>query len=350
MQSHEMFMQRCLELAANGAGQVSPNPLVGCVITFNGKIAAEGYHAKFGAAHAEVEAIRNLPAHIPINECTLYVNLEPCAHHGKTPPCADLIIEKGFKKVVAGMKDPNPLVAGKGFDKLRAAGIEVIENCLEEKCLFLNRRFITFQTQKRPYIILKWAQTSDGFIAPLFEKGNEAQYEKDRHITGLIIQKLVHKWRTFEDAILVGSRTALLDNPKLNSRAWFGHSPKRIIIDRDLQLPRHLSVFDASVETYFFNVIKNDKIDKTHWVKLNDTEYFLEEMIAYLYSINIQSLIIEGGSILLHKIIEKGLWDEAIIFTSPKQLTNGIISPKVSGRKIQKEEIDGVQMLVYAKN
>lgn len=339
-------MQRCLELAQNGVGSVSPNPLVGCVIVYDNKIIGEGWHKQLGEAHAEVNAIDSVKDKSLLAESTLYVNLEPCNHFGKTPPCANLIIEHKIKKVVVGMVDPFEKVAGQGIKKLKDAGIDVEVGILVEDCKFLNRRFIKFVTQQKPYVILKWAQTWNGFIAPDANKISAEEFEIQRHITDRIVQKLVHKWRTQEDAIMVGTNTALLDNPALNAREWKGRNPTRIVLDRNLRLPFILKLFDKSEPTIVFTELKKESEHNLTFIQLNFEKNWLNEMLNELYKLNIQSVVIEGGSQLLNAVIDNKIWDEAIIFTSPKTINDGIKGPLIYGNKIQQENIDGVVMNV----
>ena len=254
-------MRRALELAENGRGQVSPNPLVGCVIEHHGKIIGEGWHQKYGEAHAEVNAVNSVKDKSLLKEACVYVSLEPCAHFGKTPPCADLLVENQVKKVVICNTDPNPLVAGKGIVKLREAGIEVETGILEKEGLELNKRFFHYLEKKRPYIILKWAETADGFIA---RKNFDSKW-----ISNTLSRKLVHKWRTEEDAILVGTNTALYDNPQLNARDWTGNNPVRIVIDRHLKLPADLHLFDEQIPTICYNLIKNRNSGNVTFVKVH---------------------------------------------------------------------------------
>jgi diaminohydroxyphosphoribosylaminopyrimidine deaminase/5-amino-6-(5-phosphoribosylamino)uracil reductase len=254
MHQHHKYLQRCIELARLGIGYVSPNPMVGAVIVHNDIIIGEGYHQKYGQAHAEVNAVndalnRHNNAEELLRESTIYVSLEPCAHYGKTPPCSDLIIKHHIPTVVIGCRDQFAQVNGRGIEKLQEAGIDVITGIMEQECFELNKRFFTRIQKQRPYIILKWAQTQDGFFAP----DDGTQY----WITGPESRKLVHKWRSEEDAILVGKNTALIDNPQLNVREWEGRSPKRVLIDRRLELSKDLHVFDQLVETLVFNEIKN---------------------------------------------------------------------------------------------
>lgn len=329
MPDHEIYMQRCLELAALGAGSVSPNPMVGAVIVHNNQIIGEGYHQKFGEAHAEVNAVKQVlerfaNAETLLKESTVYVSLEPCAHFGKTPPCADLLINHGVPEVVIGCRDSFSQVNGKGIEKLLAAGVKVTTGVLEKECLFLNRRFFTRVQQQRPYIILKWAQTQDGFFAP--------EDNSQLWITNEQSRTLVHRWRAEEDAILVGKNTARIDNPQLNTRLWLGKSPKRVVIDRRLELDPALHLFDQSVETMVFNEIKTDLVGNIKYIALEDFDRYVPQYILFqLYLQDIQSVIIEGGAFTLNTFIEAGLWDEARIFTGPVVLKNGIKAPVITG-------------------
>jgi diaminohydroxyphosphoribosylaminopyrimidine deaminase/5-amino-6-(5-phosphoribosylamino)uracil reductase len=329
MPNHELYMQRCLDLAALGMGKVSPNPMVGAVIVHEGKIIGEGHHQQYGQAHAEVNAVNQVLANFDnanelFKQAAIYVSLEPCAHYGKTPPCADLIIKHRIPKVVVGCRDPFDQVDGKGIEKLKDAGIELVVGVLEEECKWLNRRFFTRVQQHRPYIILKWAQTSDGFFAP---------NDNTQHwITGPESRKLVHQWRGQEDAILVGKNTVLADNPQLNVRYGEGKNPKRIVIDRRLELKNNLKVFDQSVETLIFNEVKTAIDGKNKYIALEDFDRYVPQYILYqLYLQDIQSVIIEGGAYTLNSFIEAGLWDEARIFTGDTTLAKGIKAPKING-------------------
>lgn len=329
MAQHQIYMQRCLELAALGAGWVSPNPMVGAVIVYAGKIVGEGYHQKYGEAHAEVNAVNQV---VNANDnyaemfrdATIYVSLEPCAHYGKTPPCADLIIKHQIPRVVVGCRDPFPQVDGKGIEKLLAAGIDVVTGVLEEECRWLNRRFFTRVQQQRPYIILKWAQTANSFFAP----ATGIQH----WITGPEAKKMVHQWRAEEDAILIGKNTALIDNPQLNVRLAEGRSPKRVVIDRRLELEGNLHLFDGSIETLIFNEIKTDIDGNLKYIALENFDHYLPQYIMYqLYMQDIQSVIIEGGAQTLNSFIKDGLWDEARIFTGQGTFINGVPAPIISG-------------------
>jgi diaminohydroxyphosphoribosylaminopyrimidine deaminase/5-amino-6-(5-phosphoribosylamino)uracil reductase len=334
-------MQRCLQLAEKGLGYVAPNPMVGCVIVHNGKIIGEGFHEKYGEAHAEVNAIRSVKDETLLPEATLYVNLEPCSHFGKTPPCANLIIEKKIKRVVIGSYDPNPLVAGKGIALLQEQGVEVINEVLKEQADFLNRRFFTYHTQHRPYIILKWAQSADGFFAPeppaAFWLTNEES------------KKLVHKWRTEEQAIMVGTNTALTDNPQLTARLWQGKQPLRIVIDRQLCLPTTLYLLDGSTPTLIINEKKNTINGNTEHVMIDFITNPEQHLLNELFKRHITSVIIEGGATLLNSFIRKDLWDEARLFTSPKLLHKGIPSPALNGHTVSQTKI-GEDRLVILKH
>lgn len=332
MNDHEKYMRRCLELAALGAGFVSPNPMVGAVIVHQNRIIGEGYHQKYGQAHAEVNAIKTVLERFPnaeelLKEATIYVSLEPCAHHGKTPPCADLIIKHQILKVVVGCRDPFVQVDGKGIEKLRNAGIKVIENVLEADCLDLNKRFFTRVLKQRPYVILKWAETADGFFAP--EDGSQ------QWISDPLSKRLVHQWRSEEDAVLIGKNTALADNPQLNNRYQpNAKQPKRVVLDRRLELKSDLNLFDQSVETLIFNEVKTALEGNNKYISLEDFDLYLPQYILFqLYLQDIQSVIIEGGAKTLQLFIDAGLWDEARIFSSQARWGKGIKSPQIMGDK-----------------
>ncbi len=347
MAQHELYMQRCLDLAQLGMGHVSPNPMVGSVIVHNGKVIGEGYHRKYGEAHAEVNAVNQVLGKFDngeelLKQSTIYVSLEPCAHYGKTPPCADLIIRHHIPKVVVGCRDPFEQVNGKGIEKLKEAGVEVILGVLENECRWLNRRFFTRVQKHRPYIILKWAQTEDGFFAP--DDGSQ------HWITGDESRRLVHQWRAKEDAILVGKNTAMIDNPQLNARYAEGKSPKRIVIDRKLELRKDLHLFDQSVETLIFNEAKTAIDGKNKYIALEDFDRYVPQYIVFqLYLQDIQSVIIEGGAYTLNAFIEAGLWDEARIFTGAENLKQGIRAPLING-KIAGEVSPGADKLVLLLN
>ena len=318
-------MQRCLELAVKGLGNVAPNPMVGCVIVCDGEIVAEGYHEFYGGPHAEPNAIKQVGDAI-LKKSTLYVTLEPCSHHGKTPPCADLIINKGVKKVVIGNLDSNPLVAGRGIQKLKEAGIEVEYRVLDKECKELNKRFFTFHEKKRPYIILKWAQTQDGFISRIPLPKNK----EDNWITGKESKDLVHQWRGEESAILIGYNTALVDNPLLTTRLVEGKNPVRLIIDKNLDLPHNLNIFNNDAKTIVFNSIKSSDDDNIRYVRI-DFQNMIQEILNECYVLNISSVIIEGGTKTINEFIQKNTWDEARLFVNPnKVFKQGIAAPVIS--------------------
>jgi diaminohydroxyphosphoribosylaminopyrimidine deaminase / 5-amino-6-(5-phosphoribosylamino)uracil reductase len=321
---HEPFMKRCLDLALLGLGYTAPNPLVGSVIVHQGRIIGEGYHREFGGPHAEVNAVHSVSDKALLPESTLYVNLEPCSHTGKTPPCADMIIRCGIRNVVIGISDPNPLVAGKGIEKLKNDGILVCSDILPGQCSFLNRRFFTFHSRKRPFVILKWAQTTDGFIDVLRDSNKPAE---PNWISNDISRMLVHEWRSEEQAILVGTHTATLDNPRLNVRELPGHSPIRLVIDRKLKLSEDLHLFDNSIKTLVFNELFDKVEKKTHYVKLDFTRELIPQLLGCLYDLEIQSLLVEGGRTLLDSFLSSGLWDEARVFTGAKKFGSGISAP-----------------------
>ncbi|SEB19377.1 bifunctional diaminohydroxyphosphoribosylaminopyrimidine deaminase/5-amino-6-(5-phosphoribosylamino)uracil reductase RibD [Pedobacter hartonius] len=344
--SDELFMKRCLELAEIGIGKVSPNPMVGCVIVSGGKVIGEGYHQKFGEGHAEVNAIRAvLDAHGDdaaelLKNATVYVSLEPCAHFGKTPPCADLLIRHQVKKVVIGNRDPFPDVNGKGIEKLQRAGIAVVYGILNEECLHLNRRFFTRITQQRPYIILKWARTANGYFAP---KNTVQQW-----ISGPLAKKLVHKWRTEEDAILIGKQTAIADNPQLSAREWTGKNPLRIVIDRKLEIPADNHMYNDLAKTLVLNEVKTDVVGNIHFIEMEDMQYYLPQKIAFqLYLMDIQSIIIEGGANILNQFISSDLWDEARVFNSSTNWETGVFSPQINGRITSVTAIDEGYLTIY---
>lgn len=314
-----------------GMGSVSPNPMVGAVLVHDGRIIGEGYHERYGQAHAEVNCITSVrpeDRHL-ITDSTIYVSLEPCSHHGKTPPCADLIIANKIKAVVTGSHDPNPLVSGRGIARMRAAGVEVTENVLREECDFLNRRFITFHTQQRPYVILKWALSAEGYMA-----GGE---DKQVWFSDEYSQKLSHKWRTEEDAILIGARTALIDDPQLTSRLWEGRNPVRILIDPKLRVPETSRVFGEEAMTIVYNEQKEGLDGGNIYIRIRSGENVVGHILSDLYGRSIMSVIIEGGAYTLHEFIKAGLWDEARILQTPVPIPTGIPAPAING-KIMKEE------------
>lgn len=345
----QLYMQRCLELAKMGIGSVSPNPLVGCVIVSNDQIIGEGYHKKFGEAHAEVNAINDVlknhgdKAAELLANATAYVSLEPCAHFGKTPPCADLLVKHRLKKVVIGNTDPFADVNGKGIEKLQNAGIKVETGILQNECSYLNRRFFTRIKQQRPFIILKWATTANGYFAP---KNTVQQW-----ISGPLSKKLVHKWRTEEDAILIGKQTAIADNPQLSSREWPGKNPVRILIDRNLQVPGSNHIYNNSAKTIVINEVKTEVQNNVHFIQMEDMQYYLPQKIAFqLYLMDIQSVIIEGGANILNQFIQGNLWDEARVFTSASSWSDGISSPVINGIITEEHYIEKDKLTIYQNN
>lgn len=316
------FMKRALELAELGRGKVSPNPMVGCVIVHNNKIIGEGWHKQYGEGHAEVNAVTAVEDHSVLPESTVYVTLEPCAHHGKTPPCADLMVSKRVKRVVIGAVDTNPLVGGKGIERMEEAGIEVSHGLLADASRNLNVRFFTFIEKKRPYIVLKWAQTADGFVA--------RENFDSKWISGEASRNLVHQWRAEEDAIMVGTRTAEYDNPRLNVRNWEGDDPVRVVIDKKLTLSKELNLFDGKQPTLVYNGKKNQSLENLEFIQVSDDDY-LPFILKDLYEKQVQSIIIEGGSALLNSCIQSGLWDEARVFTAGVKFDAGITAPRIQG-------------------
>ncbi|MFZ9187433.1 MAG: bifunctional diaminohydroxyphosphoribosylaminopyrimidine deaminase/5-amino-6-(5-phosphoribosylamino)uracil reductase RibD [Algoriphagus sp.] len=332
-----LFMQRALDLAERGKGAVCPNPMVGCVLVHEGKIIGEGYHEQYGGPHAEVNAIASVTDPKLLEETTAYVSLEPCSHYGKTPPCANLLIEKGIKSVVVATLDPNPLVAGKGVKLLQEAGISVQVGLLEQEARWQNRRFFCQQEKKRPYVILKWAQTQDRFIA--------RQNFDSKWISNSQSRQLVHQWRSEEQAILVGKNTALQDNPRLNVRDWTGSDPIRVVLDSKLELPADLHLFDQQIPTLCYNLLKSEKLTNLEWVQL--PQISLEALLADLHARQIQSVLIEGGSQTLSQFLAAGLWDEARVFTAPIQFERGIAAPKLTQTPAESHAIGEDQLDIY---
>ena len=314
------FIKRCIELAKKAEGKTYPNPLVGSVIVYNGKIIGEGYHEKAGENHAEINAINSVENIHLLKDSTIYVTLEPCSHFGKTPPCANKIVEIGFKKVVIGTLDSHEKVNGKGKELLENAGIEVVSGVLEEDCKDLNKRFFTFHQKKRPFIILKWAESADGFLDKDF---------KPTQIGNPLTKQFVHTLRSEEHAILVGTNTALTDNPSLTTREISGRNPVRILIDFDLKVPRDFNIYNEEAETLVFNSLKDSQDKHIKFIKI-EKKNFLQNLMEKLYENNIQSVIIEGGSFTLKQFIEANLWDEAIVIKNENLiLENGTKAPEL---------------------
>jgi diaminohydroxyphosphoribosylaminopyrimidine deaminase/5-amino-6-(5-phosphoribosylamino)uracil reductase len=335
-------MQRCLQLAKLGGGHVAPNPMVGAVLVYQDRIIGEGYHQQYGQAHAEVNCINSVHASnlSLIQKSTLYVSLEPCAHYGKTPPCADLIIKNKIPKVVVGCRDSYVEVDGKGIQKIQQAGVEVITGVLEKEALELNKRFFTFHTKQRPYVILKWAQSKDHVIA-------RADYSALK-ISHDITNRLVHKWRSEEAAILVGTNTALHDNPSLTNRLWNGNNPVRLVIDKQLKLPCTLHIFDGFVKTIVFNYLKDEEKEGILFYKLPAEENIIPGLLDALYKLKIQSVLVEGGSQLLQSFIDSGCWDEArIIINESLIIGDGIKAPRLSRHGLISTESINSDTLAY---
>ena len=339
MTPDELFMHRALQLAGLGTGSVSPNPRVGCVIVHGERIIGEGWHRRWGEAHAEVNAVESVADKNLLKESTVYVNLEPCSHSGKTPPCADLLIRFPVKKVVIANDDTNPLVGGEGIRKLRAAGVEVLVGILEKEGRELNKRFFTFMEKHRPYIILKWAQTADGFLA---HKNFDSKW-----ISNEFSRQLVHRWRSEEDAVLVGTRTAAQDHPQLTVREWSGRDPVRVVIDRFLRLPKKCSLWDGPQRTICYNVLKHEERGTVRFIRLDEDD-FINQLISDLYKQNIQSVIIEGGALTLQLFITAGYWDEARIFYAPRSFGSGIEAPVVKGNLTSVEQIFSDELKIWS--
>ena len=342
MKNHEFYLKKCLDLARKSFPENTPNPMVGSVIVYKDEIIGKGYHEKYGSHHAEVNAINNVKDKSLLSQSTIYVNLEPCSHFGKTPPCSDLIIKHKIPKVVIGCVDTSSKVSGKGIQRMRNAGIEVVTGVLNEESRDLNKRFFTFQEKKRPYIILKWAESKDGFIAPLDQK-------EPLWMTSEESKKLVHKWRAEEDSILIGRITAEKDNPSLTVREVNGKNPTRIVIDKNLKLSEHLNLFNSESDTIIFNEITSNKTSNINYIKINFNK-LINNILKVLYQQNIQSLIIEGGTKTLQSFIDKNLWDEARIFITNMKLKNGIKSPIIKGKKLSKKQIGSDLLKIFVND
>ena len=321
---HQSYMRRCLELAASASGYTAPNPMVGAVAVCDGRIIGEGFHRQYGEPHAEANAIRSVRETELLERSTLYVNLEPCSHHGKTPPCTDLIIASRIPHVVLGSGDPNPKVAGKGIAKLRAAGCRITEHVLETECDLLNIRFMTCHRKHRPYVTLKWAQTADGFTDTVRNKNTVG---RPTWITGWYEQTLVHKWRSEEQAVMVGTNTARADNPLLNIRRWHGRQPLRVVLDRQLRLPLSLHLFDETLPTLVFTEKQQPDTAQITYFTVPFDGQLPQRILDELYRRKIISVLIEGGTQLLQSFIDAGLWDEARIFKGTVLFGDGVKAP-----------------------
>jgi diaminohydroxyphosphoribosylaminopyrimidine deaminase/5-amino-6-(5-phosphoribosylamino)uracil reductase len=344
MTEDERYMSRCLQLGGLGKGFVAPNPMVGAVLVHQGRILAEGYHAFFGGPHAEQVCSQEVTGSDRdlIPNAILYVNLEPCFHVGKTAPCADLILELGISKIVIGTEDPNPLVQGKGMGKLRDAGVEITSGVLSDKCRQLNAAFFSFHENKRPYVILKWAQSRDGFISG--EKGSHTK------ITQPVTDRLVHRWRSELSSILVGRRTAVSDNPQLTNRLWSGAQPVRIVLGRTTAIDPGSRLLDGKEKTLFFNLEKNETGNGISYIRLGEHEAVLPQLLQVLCERQLNSLLVEGGAELLERFIESGLWDEARVITGNMYLQQGIRAPMLKNFKVSKEyDIQGDQICEFLR-
>jgi len=338
MNNHENYIKRCIELAKLGFGYTDPNPMVGCVIVHDNKIIGESFHKKYGMSHAEVNAINSVKDKALLSNSTLYVSLEPCCHFGKTPPCTDLIIKHKIPRVVIATTDPNPKISGKGIQILKSEGVEVINNVLKNESDELNIRFNTFHQKNRPYIILKWAETKDGFI----DKSERRNNPKINWISSKLSRQIVHKWRTEEQAILIGANTALNDNPYLTNRDWVGSNPKIILLDPYLKTNSNLNIFksktivviDKSVEN---KIVKNDNIN---YFSIDYSKNSINQIIEVLTSLNIISVIVEGGKFTLEKFIETNFWDEARVVIGDIEFKSGLAAPKIETTLHKTEKIE----------
>lgn len=342
----EKFMYRCIEIAKNGLGTTAPNPMVGAIVVYKNNIIGEGYTSPFGGSHAEVNAVASVKDHGVLSKSTLYVTLEPCSHFGKTPPCSDLIIKHKIPRVVIGLKDPHEKVAGKGIQKLLDTGCSVRVGILEQECREHHKRFLTFYEKKRPYVILKWAETADGFIAP--KKELRDKDPQPYWITGALSRQLAHKWRGEEQAILVGTATALEDNPKLDVRLWSGTSPVRVVFDWDLKIPSDYHLLDKTQRTIVFTreADSTKHLTGIEYVVRSDTESSTNLICSELYRFNIQSIIVEGGAQTLQSFIDANLWDEARIFKGASQFKEGIQKPEIKGRIVAFKTIEKDQLTI----
>jgi len=341
------YMRRALQLAKNGLGSSAPNPMVGAVIVYGNRIIGEGYTSAYGGPHAEVNAINAVRDKELLSEAILYVTLEPCSHHGKTPPCADLIVKYKIPRVFIGVLDPHDKVAGKGVKRLKDAGCNVTVGLLAKECEAHHKRFLTFHKKLRPYLILKWAETRDGFLAP--ENNKRSREAQPYWISNKYSRQLVHKWRSQEQAILVGTNTVLLDNPMLNVRQWFGKSPIRIVLDKDLKIKGNYHILDQSVKTIIFTEVK----DKSQW--LNGIDYEIidftkkrpQQICEVLHKHNITSVLIEGGAQTLQSFIDADLWDEVRVVKGKTNFGDGLKAPEFSGNLARTVEVEADIITIY---
>jgi diaminohydroxyphosphoribosylaminopyrimidine deaminase/5-amino-6-(5-phosphoribosylamino)uracil reductase len=334
----QKYMLRAIQLGKNALGIAAPNPMVGAVLVYEDRVVGEGFTSAYGGPHAEVNAIQSVKDRSLLPKTTLYVTLEPCSHHGKTPPCSDLIIESKIPKVVIGLKDPHDKVDGRGLAKLKSAGVEVKMGVLEEACRTHHKRFLSFQEKKRPYIILKWAESQDGFIAPNPSKRNKNP--EPYWISNSYSKQLVHRWRSEEQAILVGTQTVLHDNPKLNTRSWEGKHPIRVVLDRSLKIPSKFHVLDGSIKTIVLTeVTGNENKENLIFESIDFKKHLAANVCEVLYKNNITSLLVEGGAKTLMAFIAEGLWDEARIFKGRAIFASGIASPRITANLVSSTSI-----------
>ena len=335
-------MLRAIELAKRGAGNVAPNPMVGCVIVHDGVVIGEGWHRNYGGPHAEVHAIQSVSDKSLLSKSELYVTLEPCSHFGKTPPCADLIVDSKIPRVYVANLDPNPMVAGKGIEKLRAAGIEVKVGLCHNEAAWMNRRFLTFMQNQRPYIRLKWAMSSDGFM----DKLRSADEKGSFRISGDEARRISHRWRTEETAILIGSRTALVDNPELTSRFWPGKSPICVLIDPSLKVPEDAKLFHQDRLTLVYNRLIEKATTNAQFIKI-EGDVLLSQVLKDLFERKIQSVLVEGGSKTLQSFIDQGLWDEVLVFQSNQTLGDGLKAPTFQSENAEIEMVGNDKLISY---
>ena len=343
MSTHDVYMQRCLQLAKKGIGSARPNPSVGAVIVYQDTIIGEGFTSPYGGSHAEVNAIASVREKDLLKQATLYVTLEPCSHYGKTPPCADLIVKTGIPKVVIGCMDTNSLVSGKGILRLREAGCLVTVGVLEDACKAHHKRFFTVQEKKRPYIILKWAESRDGFIAPLVK-----EEQKPVWISNIYSRQLAHKWRAKEQAILIGTNTAIDDQPQLNVRDWSGHDPIRVVIDQHLRIPKDNPIYSGKVKTLILTA--QEKVSESPFLSFETIKFSKSlplEICNRLQKHNIQSVLIEGGSQTLQSFIDNNLWDEAFVFTGEPLFKEGVLAPRFNGQLTMEEVVGNDRLQLY---
>ncbi|MDO9261197.1 MAG: bifunctional diaminohydroxyphosphoribosylaminopyrimidine deaminase/5-amino-6-(5-phosphoribosylamino)uracil reductase RibD [Flavobacteriaceae bacterium] len=352
MKIHEKYINRCIELAKNGFGATYPNPLVGAVIVYDDAIIGEGWHQKAGEPHAEVQAINSVKNKKLLKKSTIYVNLEPCSHYGKTPPCSDLIVRSKIPNVVIGALDTNSLVGGKGVEHLKKNGCNVEIGILEKDCLELNKRFYTFHNKKRPFIILKWAESNDGFMDVVRDIIG-IEDAKPTWISNPYSRQLVHQWRTEEQAIIAGTETVLKDNPKLDVRNMVGNNPIRIILDRTFRIPIDYNIFDGSVKTIVL-VDNSTTVNPPYFnipnlivEPINFNENVVEQLMQVLFNHEIQSVIVEGGKMLFNSFIQQNFWDEARVFVGSPTFVNGVKAPSIKGIKVQESRIFDDTLTIY---